>query len=266
MAKAAVRGGHHAKALDLMSRAARLAHNHARVHGMMGGYAFQIGYPELAIPFLQRAVALDPLSAVHQLLLGRILYFSGRYAEAETRLRDITDLLSGAHEEALVTRTRIRIHQNDLESATELAARISPGPDRDHAHALLAILQGQPGLADDELKRLAGLPPAEASARMAEVFAVQGDHEKAFRHLHFAGEAIRGLESGDRDKCGRFTMLIRSPFLESLHADPRWDEWLADVSRELELAPAAQVIRLLRDHLVAHPQLYPPEFTRVAGI
>lgn len=243
--------------IDLIIRAIELGHNHALVQAMMGGFLIERGLPELALPFLKRSAMLDPLSASQQFILGQCHRFVGRLDEAERILTHSLELNpTGAYDE-YVQLAWINIAQEDFDSAAGYAAQIQNDPDR---YMTLAILSHQRGQSDAEHKavaRLLALPPEEAAPSLAQVYAMAGDKDEAFRWLTIATDSIANSPLGYKAK-NEVTRIQFSPFLYPLHEDERWQRWWSIAEKMFLDELDYQVIAFLKTHLERHPEMYGP--------
>lgn len=247
--------GKEEEALSQVQRAIAGSQNHALVQAMMWGFAFQTGHPLLSLPFLSRAVILDPTSATHRGNLALSLQAAGRLEEAENALRQALELNPDLQNEFWRELTWIRIQQGNFQSAAETAEQLPPGPDRDQARAILDHLEGDQQAADEALGRLLARPPEEVADRLAFVYAMRDETDEATRWLATAGDVIvnsnRGCSAG-----GDLVHLQYSPFLKPLHSDKRWEAWLNETSQQLLSDVDRRMVEILEDHLENHPELY----------
>lgn len=252
--------GDPAKALEQFSRAVPLGQNHSLVQAMMGGFSLEARHPELSVPFMARAVVLDPLSASHQANLGHFNYAVGQFSEAESAFRKAMELSPELEESSREMLCWIKIHQQNLPAARELALSLSPGPARDQAEAMLDYLHGSFHAADEALARLLAYEADQVARRLAFVYAIRGDDDEAFRWLLIASNTLTANDPGGRAG-GNLTMLEHSPFLRSLHDDERWNAWrqhawLVEKDPRWREEIEEPVVEMLRSYLVDHPELY----------
>lgn len=96
----------------------------------------------------------------------------------------------------------------------------------------------------------------DGALRLSIVHAVRGETAEAFSQIDLYTNFVLGL-SLPSVAMEWIMQLQHSPFLQPLHADPRWTEWLARV-RTLHLDEVNfRVVAMLREHLLRHPELYP---------
>ncbi len=185
-----------------LRRAAIMAANHDRL--------------DESIEFYRRAADLDPLGvAVHQ-NFGWTLAVSGRHTEAEAAYRkalEIAPQTIGTH--AYLSWSLLALGRVD-EALAEAAAEIHE-PGRLWITAINAHLLGRATESDEALRLLVERYADDSACQIAEVHAVRGDVEAAFAWLDRA--------SAQRD--GGLSEAKVSPWLRSLHADPRWAAFLA---------------------------------------
>ncbi len=241
--------------LDQLNRAIALGNNVAIVQAMAGGFMFDTGHPELAIPFLRRAVSLDPVSASHRKILGYAYYFCGRFDKTEAAWRHLVELNKDATDEVHSMLTWTSIHQDRISRARMLADEMPPGADKVQATAILAHMEGRHGASEEALEQLASMRGADITRRLAYVHAMRGEHEEA---LHLVMEATREFKarSGGRRGRGELNLLLFSPFLKPLQAEEQWQSWYKE-TRTLFLEEVDfRVIDLLTAHLQANPEFY----------
>jgi tetratricopeptide (TPR) repeat protein len=249
--------GNHELAMQQFRRAMQSGHNHAMVQAMIGGFAVQFGFPELAIGFLERAVTLDPLSAAHRNLLGNALYMAGRMEEAEASLDRSAELNPRGQQSVLELLTWINVHQGDLVTATRFARRLSPGPAREQAFAILHFLQGEHEAADVALRRLLAYPSDRAAEHLACVYAVRGDADATIAWLNLALQAILSVEPRHL-AWGRLSSLTASHFLQPVQHDPRWNAWLLGARQSVYGSLHQEMIAMIRRQLRLQATPYEP--------
>jgi hypothetical protein len=113
-----------------------------------------------------------------------------------------------------------------FDEALELAATMPEGAERGLVEAIAHHRIGNSVEAEAALRALIDMTSPEVPAlQIAEVFAARGELDKALAWL-------RKVPPGSsRDPSIEF-----SPFLRTLHSDPRWNDWLA-MSRRPMSAP-----------------------------
>jgi TolB-like protein/DNA-binding winged helix-turn-helix (wHTH) protein/tetratricopeptide (TPR) repeat protein len=237
-------------ALEQSRRAMQLGRNNALVQSMLAGRALRLGEPAIAAALQERAVALDPVSAVHHSNLAAYHFAAGNLAaarEAWTRSIELNpELLRRDHE--LDLGLAILMGEND--SALEQLDRLQPGPLRDQALAMLAYAAGDPASADQAVQRLRQLPVSESGPRLAEIYAQRGEVTEAMNWLH-ASTAALVAEADDRAARDRLVELQSSPFLRPLHDDPRWAAWAAETRIAWWGEADRELLLMLRHHLAS---------------
>lgn len=242
------------KAIEQFARAAESGRNNALVQAMMGGFAFEHGQHEMALPFTMRSLVLDPVNASTRYNLGAFLFASGRLDDAEAAFRQDLEIRL-ENESALAWLCWIKIHQQDLAAAEALSEKLSPGPDLYQAQAILSQLRGQQEAADEALGRLLALPSEEAANHLALVYGARGEIDEAFNWMWQATNRV--LDSPDRKEIARHVFPLQvSPFLSPLHNDERWQVWISTIEQVNQDRVDRQVIENLRSYLERHPELY----------
>lgn len=183
------------------------------------------GRLELAIDQYERAIDVDPLSAVLHINIAHLLAAAGRFEEALAEQRKALDLNPAYAPEFDVNVGFIFIAQHRLTEAEALVRRWPEGIDRDMGLAMIYAALGRPADADAALGRLSERQGAEPARRVAEVHAWRGETEESFRWL----EKGRALGRADTlAQRGDWTHNARvSPFFIPLRDDPRWERVLA---------------------------------------
>lgn len=207
-----------------LRRALELDPQNPLVLGTLATDALQAGQFDLAIDLQRRAVAADPLSVIGRFNLASIYYLAGRYDEATDVLMALEELnptttrtsellgillvIQGRHEEALHSAHSGNEQERLFISALALHDMGFP-EDSARAAAALAELLGD----SDPL-------------RLAELWAYLGHPDQAFDQLARASaeEPVPPWQHGSQR---RLWMMRYSALLRPLHADPRWEAWLA---------------------------------------
>jgi len=241
------RDGNVDEALRLVGRAMRLGGNHALVQSILGGWAYLLGDPAVGAGLQGRAVALDPVNAVHQGNYGQMLYSAGRLDEAAAALSAAAALNPERSVYDRAVQVWIGVIREDYATASELAEELPPGLALDQAQALLAFASGDREAADAALGRMQESRNPAAAAHVAVVHAFRGEPDAAFHALNAALEYYLALP--DRSLGRHFAVeLGSSPFLRPLHADSRWHAWLQSSDRAIREPGDEQILALLRDY------------------
>jgi tetratricopeptide (TPR) repeat protein len=241
----------------MIEQAVERGQNHALVQAMMGGFAYDTGHLELALPFIRRAALLDPLGASPMVNFGDYLVAAGRLEEAESAIKQAAELNHQFADKAHAELAWIRICQGDVRGAAEFASLLPPGIARDQAKAMLGHLQGDQEAADKALSQLLARSSDDVAPRLAFVYAVRGENDEAFHWLAIAGDNIIHSQLG-RALRGKLVDLQHAPLLKPLHMDPRWEVWLKETSQQLLIGLDHEVVPILQSHLERHPELYSP--------
>jgi tetratricopeptide (TPR) repeat protein len=136
---------------------------------------------------------------------------AGRLDEAEADLRKLQEL-SPAPRDRAKDLAQVLILQGRFREALELTGDMQDDADRLSARALAYHGLGRSADSDAALRALNESVPASDPVRIAEVHAYRGESDDAFRWL----QALP--DSGCEQPRVRY-----SPFLKSLHSDPRWN-------------------------------------------
>ncbi len=181
--------------------------------------------PEGYVQRERQDVARDPLSANVRRNFGIFLFAADRLEEAEAEFLKVLDLSPEMGADTEIEVARVLAAQGRHEEARSHALRLPSGPMRDHVLALLFDAPGQRAEADAALGRLAGREDRDTmqSVRLAEIYALRGRPDDAFAEV---SRYMAGLDPADRRTLSRKWWMLEelgiSPFLKSLHDDPRW--------------------------------------------
>ena len=191
-----------------------------------------------SIDLQSRAVALDPLSLVGHLNLGAYLFYAGRFESAEAEWRAALEL-AGASAPAANELTRelavalgeSAVARQRSDSALALVESwLETGKERDYLLALIYHALGRTADADAALARLreAGSHDEWASLKVIEVYAYLGQTDEAFEWLAKAVNQVQRAHPRAPATMAWKVELRHSPFVTTLHEDPRWQAWLAE--------------------------------------
>jgi TolB-like protein/Tfp pilus assembly protein PilF len=159
----------------------------------------------------REAVELDPLSFSPQLNLARILFVAGKLDEADEFARKAAELQpSGASSHRW--QVLVAVQRGDGERALR-EAQLEPDEGyRRYELALAHYVRGDRKAADAALADLIANGRDQLAYQIAEVYAVRGETDEAFRWLQF---------SFDSHDTGTLSLLI-DPLLRGLRDDPRY--------------------------------------------
>jgi len=191
-----------------------------------------------SIDLQSRAVALDPLSLVGHLNLGAYLFYAGRFESAEAEWRAALEL-AGASAPAANELTRelavalgesAVARQRSDSALTLVESWLEAGKERDYLLALIYHALGRTADADAALARLreAGNHDEWASLKVIEVYAYLGQTDEAFEWLAKAVNQVQRAHPRAPATMAWKVELRHSPFVTTLHEDPRWQAWLAE--------------------------------------
>ena len=209
-------------------KAVALDPNDPLVMGFSSSRALARGDLPAAIDIWRRLVELDPLSPMHRGNLGSFLLAAGKPQEALVHLRASVKLRPTSVAARLDLARGLILAGNTTEAAA-LIRQSPPGLERDLAFALLVHDPQYEAAARATLSRLE-VPPIdiESSVALAEAHANNGDTEAAFQVLGATQAECKRREGESPYLCWYlFEDLNVSPFLGSLHDDPRWRQLAA---------------------------------------
>jgi serine/threonine-protein kinase len=205
------------QASEEFEHARTLAPGNARVLWNYGGFAVLLGRSDAALTAARRAVALDPLNAQAHDVLGEILYYLRRYAEAIAAYRDAESLKPGyASAELGVAHYLL----GDLENARSYCEKEAEEIDRLRCLAVVLEKMGRRG---------------DAEAALAKLRAVAGDSGAWNYSAIYAqwDDSVRALDWLDTAMRLRDPTLIQTkvdPLMDPLRNEPRFQA----IERELK--------------------------------
>jgi tetratricopeptide (TPR) repeat protein len=216
--------GQYEASANIRKKAAAAGPDNPLVLSVLGGNELMLGNFDQAIELQRRAVALDPMHLVNVGNLAGYLVAAGRWDEAEPWALKARELAPGDNPSGR-TLAEIYLLQGDPEAAlahlpedfhdeilkgtrggilvTATAVRHSVGDD---AGSLEAMAQYRQQFADS-------IP-----LQMAYMHAWRGENDQAFEWLE---------RTFNQYPDPNYKGLILSPYLYSLHDDPRWQQVMA---------------------------------------
>lgn len=226
------------------SRAVRYGKDSPLVLGMMAGVAHRRFDYEKAIELQQRAVDLEPVSALNHLNLAGFLYANGQFEQAREQYLQALDLSPESRDWVSVNLMQISLLLGEMEQAAEWAMRLPEGNQRDLGLALALNELGRTDEAAEALQRLLNRGDADAAHQLVRLYAFTGNTDQAFLWLDSATSAM--IADGRPSKIEDFAQETRhSPFLRQLYADERWQAW-TERMREFDAAPRNQQLAVNR--------------------
>ena len=207
--------GDTAAATAAFERAKWVAPGDPLVIASLAHQALLDGRLDTAIELAERVVELDPLSAVYRGNLGHLLLAAGRFEAALAQLRR-TQALSPDQSES---RIDIALALLLLGRDEEARAALADAPANPRAEQLRALVAA-PAHASAAYERLQACGSTQCNFLLAEIAAHRGDADSAFGQLAAARRIVAADASRAEFDFG--AELALSPFLRSLHQDPRW--------------------------------------------
>ena len=191
-----------------------------RVHGRI---LAALGRVPEAISSLKRATELEPLSAVGWVILGRLYNGSGQFDQARSAFRKVLEVAPD------YDTIQCRLGDVLLLEGRPAEALLAAGACRADMWrlTLTAMSEHSLGHKEESSKALGTLierNSTSAAYQIAEVSAWRGESDNAFEWL---ARADAQMDGGLMD-------LQYSPFLRSIHADPRWKFFLKKLNFPVE--------------------------------
>jgi adenylate cyclase len=211
-------------------RAIELNPNLAHAHAFLGSCFAQEGRFQEAKPEIERAIALDPLSPIYNILLGTYYYWTHNYGQALEHFNDHL-LMHGEIGADTAHRWLARINIQ-LSRFDEAAAHLEQGIKiTDPAHepffkanlALTFAKQGKESEARVIINELKTIPKEEENLQLswtgdlAAAHLALGDKDEAFRVLERAYERKEVLSFASEN-----ISLKVDPFFDGIRSDPRF--------------------------------------------
>lgn len=217
-----------------LQRATALNPFHPLVLGAASTEAVLQGDLRKATALVRRSLTVDPLSAVTRMNLGIHLMAIGERREAQAQFEAALEL--GSRPEIHGDIARILVLDRQPDAALARMERVPQGPWRDHCLALIHHVRARPAESEAALARLIDSASSDRSAAVrlmiAEVYAFRGQADEAFRWLASGEHAARNSRAMIAGGSWMTAEMHLSPFLASLHADPRWRSLLLVAARQ----------------------------------
>ena len=203
------------------------------VLGASASFAIMRGDLNEAISLWRRAVTVDPLSATSRFNLGLHLLAVEKWEEAKAELQKARAMRATSREDIDAEIAKILMLQQHFDEALAMAVELPDSPRKDQCLALIHHAIGNAPSADAALARLIAASKRSDSGvavklSIAEVYAFRGESDEAFRWLGDANRQTHDDMAVVPNWWARDEMQI-SPFLKSLHADPRWQVYDAAI-------------------------------------
>ena len=205
-----------AVAADYYERALTLEPNNEGIIGNAAVLAEALGNLDLAIPMKKYLTDKVPTNAIGHNNLGLAYIYDRQYAKAVESLRT-TVLLSPDYIGANYRLGMSLLFLGDTEGAVEA---FEAEPDDEYREKGLLLASNAPARWDEDpaLAAFAEKWGDQYPVEVAHVYAYRGDTEGAFEYL----DRRREIES-----LGSFGEQRLNPLFDNLHADPRWEAFLA---------------------------------------
>jgi TolB-like protein/cytochrome c-type biogenesis protein CcmH/NrfG len=198
-------------AADAGRRAVALRAGDAGLLAVASFALFTLAEFEEARELLDASIRRDPLNLGSRLQLGLLQEFSGLLDEALATYRQVLSL-HPEYPAARAYRARIKVLQGKPESALRESGQEADPFWRRYSEILALTAAERRQEAGPLLDRMIAEDGAVAAFQLAEIFAFDGEVERAFEWLERARD--------QRDP--GLSALLGNPLLRSLHGDPRW--------------------------------------------
>jgi TolB-like protein/lipopolysaccharide biosynthesis regulator YciM len=216
-----IRHGHDwdwAGAAEAGRRAAELRPGDAGILSVASLALSAVGEFESAQTFLEDSVRRDPLNLGSRLRLGLLQEFRGELEAALLSYRQILSL-NPQYPGARAYRVRVKLLQGKTDAALRESDEESDPFWRRYARTLALSARPAAQEANASLQAMIEEYGSTAAFQIAEIFAFSGEVERA----------LEWLERAQAQRDPGLSSTIGNRLLESLHADPRWPEWLLGI-------------------------------------
>jgi len=227
-----MREGKFERAYNLIYQAKQYGRNSALVQSMLAGIAFWASDPDTAVKLQRRAVRLEPISFNQSNNLANYLYWAGQLDESAALYRQAYEINPGQQREGIEQLAWISIHQRNYANAEAMAELLPVGPARDAVWSMLRYQAGNVGESNAALDHLKQTSDIESQVRITYVYAFRGETDAAFHSLEAATGTLMSMPV-ESDAGYWFAELRSSRFLQSLHTDSRWVEWVTKTEKLL---------------------------------
>lgn len=164
--------------------------NYAPAHIYLGNVLGNLGDHETDLNEKRKALSLDPLSVAWNMVLGRTLYYAGKYDSAFEQLQK-TILLNSKVNGAYSALGLVFIHQKEYQKAIDAFSKLPPGPF-DLGNNGLAYLSYAYAMKGDKMKakELLNKIPAtdrlQCAYQLAYIYLALGDTTEALNQLEYS--------------------------------------------------------------------------------
>lgn len=201
-------------------RALELNPNFAVAHHQYAIYLANMGRHDESIREAKRAQELDPLSLMMSLTPGLAFYLARKYDQAieeEQKVIEMDANFIAAHTNLGLAYEQQGLHEQAIAEYQKVSNLIGDNPTAKILIAHVETARGRRSEAEKVLHELLRQPdPAPYSYFIATLYTGLGNKERAFEWLN------KAYEKHD----GQMVMLKVDPNLDSLRADPRFDDLL----------------------------------------
>ena len=191
---------------------------------------FALGRIEQSVPYYERIVVNNPLSAGAHFNLGLMYLFTGDPKRALAKL-DTVQLLSPQRYGTNAFRCLAYLLMGEIDLAREAIDDEPSESDQARGRALVFHELGLETAFEQEMSRLIELSGEEYGSEVGLVYAWTGDLDEAFYWLEKERES--GAGSG-------WTQILGYPQIKNLAADPRWLPFLRSVGAAPEQLAAIE--------------------------
>jgi len=205
-------------ALAEFERARTLAPGDASVLRIHGLFAIMLGRTEPGIADMQRAVRLDPLSAITRHLFGAGLYLARRFEEASTQNAEAILL----NPEYLRAYEYSGLNSYMLGKLEEARATCESRPDYWGTQWCLALTYEKLGRHAEALTALARIHEMQGDSAAYQYAAAYGQWGETSKALDWLEKALRLRDPG-------LSLLQRDPIMDPLRREPRFQAVLQEL-------------------------------------
>lgn len=202
-------------------------HNDPQFLGLAMGDASDYDQFEAAVILGERAIRIDPLSAIGRNNLGYAYIGAHRYEDALAQFEKLRSIYP-ANEDWRVGKTIALILLERYEEAGTYAREISNPSDRQLLHAITFWGQGESDRGAALLENNEGGDELDQLGSMAQWFSFTGQTESALLTLETIREQFKVECRGPNSAvCGRVGIIWGSPFLSNIRHLPQARAWIA---------------------------------------